>query len=201
MSFKVSVIKKNQILAWMITIMLCVAGYLNYVNDPSKNFDIEVTGIIEDNLGDAVLVDSNNLVSNVDDYMENIEADAKLTTANEYFAASRIDRNNNYAQRIEVYEKMLTNDNIEESQKSIAQEEIKNISDEKNAISIAENLIKLKGFGDVVIMRNGESINVVVAEEQLTEAKVAQIQNIIQNELKSKIENIHINNLISNKIR
>ena len=44
-------------------------------------------------------------------------------------------------------------------------------------------------------MQNEESINVVVAEEELTEAEVAQIQNIIQNELKSKAENIHINNL------
>jgi hypothetical protein len=44
-------------------------------------------------------------------------------------------------------------------------------------------------------MQNGESINVVVAEESLEEAQIAQIQNIVQNELNSKIENIHINNL------
>ena len=195
MNFKISVIKKNQILAWMVTIMLGVAGYLNYINDPSRNFDVEVTGIIEENLGDAVLVDSNNLVSNVDNYMENIETSTKLMSANEYFAASRIERNNNYAERIEVYEKMLENANLETEQKDVAQEEIKKINNQKNAISIAENLIKLKGFGDVVIMQNGESINVVVAEEELTEAEVAQIQNIIQNELKSKADNIHINNL------
>ena len=44
-------------------------------------------------------------------------------------------------------------------------------------------------------MQNGESVNVIVAEEKLTEDKVAQIQNIIQNELKCKVENIHVNNL------
>ena len=33
MNFKISVIKKNQILAWMVTIMLGVAGYLNYINE------------------------------------------------------------------------------------------------------------------------------------------------------------------------
>ena len=195
MNFKISVIKKNQILAWMVTIMLGVAGYLNYVNDPSRNFDVEVTGIGEENLGDAVLVDSDNLVSNIDDYIEKIETNNKLISANEYFAASRIERNNNYAERIEVYEKMLENDNLDSEQKNNASEEIKNINNQKNAISIAENLIKLKGFGDVVILQNEESINVVVAEEKLTEAQIAQIQNIVQNELKSKVENIHINNL------
>lgn len=195
MNFKISVIKKNQILAWMVTIMLGVAGYLNYANDPSRNFDVEVTGKIDESLGDAILVDSNNLVSNVDEYMEDIEASAKLTLANEYFAKSRIERNNNFAEKLEVYEKMIENEQLSDEQKNTAQEEIKKINNQKNAISIAENLIKLKGFGDVVIMQNEESVNVVVAEEKLTEAKIAQIQNIIQNELGSKTENIHINNL------
>lgn len=195
MNFKISVIKKNQILAWMVTIMLCTAGYLNYINDPSRNFDVEVTGKIDENLGDAVLVDSNNLVSNVDNYMENIETSANLISASEYFAKSRIERNNSFAERIEVYENMLENGNLDSVQKDKAAEEIKNINNQKNAISVAENLIKLKGFGDVVIMQNGESINVVVAEEELTEAEVAQIQNIVQNELNCKVENIHINNL------
>lgn len=195
MNFKISVIKKNQILAWMVTIMLGVAGYLNHINAPSKNFDVEVSGVIEESLGDAVLVDSNNLVSNVDGYMENIETNAKLITANEYFAESRIERNNNYAERIEVYEKMLENESLEAEQKNIAQEEIKKINNQKNAISVAENLIKLKGFEDVVIMQNAESINVIVAETELTEAKIAQLQNIVQNELNSLPENIHITNL------
>ena len=195
MKFRVSIIKKNQILAWMLTIMLSFAGYLNYINDPRRNFDVEVTGVIENDLGDAVLVDSNNLVSNIDEYIDTIEIDNKMIAANEYFASSRIERNNNYAERLEVYEKMLENENLEKSQKEVAQEEIKRINNQKNAISIAENLIKLKGFGDVVIMKNEESINVVVAEESLTDSDIAQIQNIIQNELNSKIENIHINNL------
>lgn len=195
MSFKVSIIKKNQILAWMITIMLCVAGYLNHSNDNKKNFDVEVTGTITDDLGNAVLVNGEGLVSNIDDYMNSLEASSKLITANEYFASSRIDRNNNYAQRIEVYEKMLENSSLDEKQKNIAQEEIKKINSEKNAISVAENLIKLKGIGDVVIMQNGDSVNVVVAEEELSENKIAQIQNIVQNELNSSVENIHINNL------
>ena len=107
MNFKISVIKKNQILAWMVTIMLGVAGYLNYMNDPSRNFDVEVSGKISEDLGDAVLVDSSNLVSNVDNYMEDIEASTKLMTANEYFAESRIERNNNYAERITDEEKEI----------------------------------------------------------------------------------------------
>ena len=87
--------------------MLGVAGYLNYANDPARNFDVEVTGITDENLGEAVLVDSTNLVSNIDGYMDKVETDKKLKEANEYFAESRIERNKSFDERIEVYEKML----------------------------------------------------------------------------------------------
>ena len=72
-------------------------------------------------------------------------------------------------------------------------------NDEKNAISIAENLIKLKGIEEAVILINQESVNVIVLDEALTEEKVAQIQNIIQNELSVPVENIHINSLENEK--
>ena len=78
---------------------------------------------------------------------------------------------------------------------SDSQEEVIRINNEKNAVSIAENLIRLKGIEEVVILINGESVNVVVLEDDLTEAKVAQIQNIIKNELKVDVSNIHINEL------
>ncbi len=41
---------------------------------------------------------------------------------------------------------------------------------------------------------NGDSISVVVKDDNLNTEKVAQIQNIISRELKSKVENIHISN-------
>ena len=59
---------------------------------------------------------------------------------------------------------------------------------------IAENLIKNKGFKDVIIFSNNGSISVVVKKENLEEADIAQIQSIIQRELNAKVENIHISN-------
>ena len=56
MNFKVSVIKKNQILASLVVLMLVIAGYLNYTYDPTKDYDTELTGVMSNNLGDAYLV-------------------------------------------------------------------------------------------------------------------------------------------------
>jgi len=68
------------------------------------------------------------------------------------------------------------------------------INDIQNKIMIAENLIKLKDFEDVVILVNDSSINIIVKKENLEQYDVAQIQNIVSRELGANVENIHISN-------
>ncbi len=195
MNFRVSVIKKNQILTWGLIIVLIIAGYLNYTNDPQNLYSVEVADVYEPELGDAVFVDSNNLVTNVDELITDVKNENFVKTSDEFFSESRINRNKLYSEQLETYEAVLKDASSSEASLKFAQEEVIRINNEKNAVSIAENLIRLKGIEEVVILINGESVNVVVLEDDLTEAKIAQIQNIIGNELKVDISNIHINEL------
>ena len=123
-----------------------------------------------------------------------VQTNAEEVTTDEYFTKSRLERETMYSQMIESYQKILSNNNMSESQKSTAQKEIKRINEEKNAIMITENLIKTKGFEDLVIFINDESINVIIKSAKLKSDQIAQIQNIVTRELKAKIENIHISN-------
>ena len=95
---------------------------------------------------------------------------------------------------LESYQKILSNSQISETQKEISENEIKKINDTRNAIMIAENLIKNKGFQDLIIFINGDSISIIVKAKELKEEQIAQIHNIISRELKGEIENIHISN-------
>ena len=81
-----------------------------------------------------------------------------------------------------------------QQQKTTAQSEIKKINEQKNAIMITENLIKNKGYEDLIIFVNNTSINVIIKSKKLETEQIAQVQNIITRELNSKIENIHISN-------
>ena len=66
---------------------------------------------------------------------------------------------------------------------------------EKNTnMTSAENLIKAKGFENLVIFVNDDSISVIVKSNELEQEKVAQIQNIISRELKVDADKIHISN-------
>ena len=93
---------------------------------------------------------------------------------------------------IETYTNILENDKISSEQKDIAENEIKNINDTRNAIMVVENLFETKGFENAVVFVNSPSVNVVIKAKELTTEQVAQVQNIIQRELKTDIENIHI---------
>ena len=112
----------------------------------------------------------------------------------EYFSQSKLNRQTMYSQMIETYQKILENDQISAEQKGIAQTEIKNINDTKNKIMICENLIKVKGFEDVVIFVNDQSVSVIVKTKELKQEQISQIQNIIVRELQVDIGNIHISN-------
>ena len=115
-------------------------------------------------------------------------------SGNQYFAELRLERDKMYSQMLESYQKILSNSQISETQKEISENEIKKINDTRNAIMIAENLIKNKGFQDLIIFINGDSISIIVKAKELKEEQIAQIQNIISRELKGEIENIYISN-------
>lgn len=191
-------INKNQVVLFVVALMLITAGYLNYSMQTT-----EVSGnIISENeiaaIGDAKLVSSNNLITN--EVNSNIitkqtSSEVKKQEENDdYFATSRLGRNTMYSQMIESYQDLLDNNNVGEEQKTIATQEITNINNIQNSIMICENLIKTKGIEDVVIFVNDKSISVIVKAEKLEKDTIAQIQNIIAREMNAEIENIHISN-------
>lgn len=212
--------KKNQVVVIVIGLMLITAGYLNFTNHPNDTNTELATGVLADSekmaaIGDAQLVSSTPIETNtVQNQIENTET-AELVEENieeepqnmteevevnaeeassEYFTQSRLDRDNMYSQMLESYQKILDKTNISETQKNTAQKEIQKINQQKNAIMITENLIKTKGFEDLVIFINGDSVNVIIKASKLEKDEIAQIQNIITRELSAKIENIHISN-------
>lgn len=200
------VLKRNQIVISVIAVMLIAAGYMNYTTNIKQTLD---TAALTDSekyagLGDATLVSSSN-VDEENKIEENkieenkIEENQVQTSVKadenqelQYFAESRLEREKMYSQMIESYQKILQNTTISEAQREIAQNEIKKINDIKNSIMIAENLIKNKGFEDVIIFINGESVNIIVKANDLSQEQIAQVQNIVTRELKVEIENIHI---------
>lgn len=116
------------------------------------------------------------------------------TNTEEYFVQLKLNRDNLYSQKLEAYEQIVNSSSISSEQKAIAIQEIEKITEIQNSISVAEELIKLKGFEDVVIYVNENSVTVIVRTANLTSDQVAQIQNIVTRQLDVNLSNISISN-------
>lgn len=172
----------------------------NNVNNTVDNTIINNEITMEENIVNNTA--ENNIINNVinENSSENITENVVETSSNttnsketsDYFTKSKLERETMYSQMLESYQNILENEKIPSDQKGIAQNEIKNINDTKNAIMIVENLLATKGFKNVIVFINEPSINVVTEQENLTTEEVAQIQNIVQRELNADIQNIHI---------
>ena len=142
----------------------------NENNDTSKNEDKK----------DEIKSNEQNTETTENAVQNEINTSTTVTenSGNQYFAELRLERDKMYSQMLESYQKILSNSQISETQKEISENEIKKINDTRNAIMIAENLIKNKGFQDLIIFINGDSISIIVKAKELKEEQIAQIQNI-----------------------
>ncbi len=195
---KIAIVKKKEVLLGILAIFLMIIGFVSYnpnmENQYGKIADVEN---YSERLGDATLVSSNSIVNEeIENNIENetVQTQEEPEPVVNYFAEAKMERNNTYSETIEIYEKMLENSNITNDQKAIAQSEIANITNEKKTIQTAENLIKMKGFEDVVIFKNATGISVIVRSDVLLPEQVAQIQNIIEREFEIDSKNINITN-------
>ena len=215
------IIKKNQLTILVLALMLVTAGYLNYNSNIQTSTEVasigdaklvssNITNTVTNKIDNETQAESNNIsnstsvvassISTIDASIENkqeenVQTNLEVTnTKEEYFISSRLERDTMYSEMLESYHKILDSKTTTEKQKSAAQTEIDNINKIKNAIMISENLIKTKGFADVVIFSNDDSISVVINKEELGKEDIAQIQSIIARKMGAKIDNIHIMN-------
>lgn len=192
--------KKGTAAIYVLALMLVTAGYWAYLSNESKTLETvnlgnqDTTNNVDENLGDATLVNSNEVKEQKQNQEQNQEQEQKTEQepVNDYFQESKLSRDTMYSQTLETYQKMLDNSNVSEEQKAIVTQEITKLNQEKNAIMICENVLSTKVFNKCVIFVNVDSISVVVGKEKIETDEIAQIQNIVSREMNAKVENIHI---------
>ena len=202
----------KQMILIITGVFLIFVGYWNYSFDNNKSKMVEVSATTNDiNLGDVQLVNSepenimyknaivpNDIETNSGVIVENevIENEnfQKLIKNRNYFEETRIERDRMFSEMIETYQELVNSSETPSDQKAISIQEISNITNIKNGIMISENLIKNKGFEDVVIFVNNGTVSVVVKSYTLNQEQISKIQNIVERELKIETSNINISN-------
>ena len=178
-----TVIKRSTLAFLSVTLMLTIVGYINYRYNPQR----------EQNLGQTVYVNGKDSFTyeNVSIYDDNSKINEDIQTNNQNekeddsISVFKYDRDNMYSELNENYSNIISNSNSSKEQVTEYQKKLDKLIEEKNLITMVENVIKSKGIKDIVIIptSNGNMNVVIKSEEELEKEKIAQIQQIIVDQL------------------
>lgn len=176
-----TIIKRSSLAFVSVALMLTVVGYINYKYNPDR----------EQNLGQTVYVNGKDSYTyeNVSIYDENNKDNITINTNNTQYDDSisvfKYDRDNMYSELNENYSNIIKNSNTSKEQIAEYQKKLDELIQEKNLITMVENVIKSKGIEDIVIIpTNNDNINVVLkSSEEISDEKIAQVQQIIVDQL------------------
>ncbi len=200
------VIKRNQVVVTALAVMIAAAGYLNFQESRASEGNQTALQLTEE--GDvAALVDYSALPDDVDTAeLDPITAEttgdgaAVFVSANAgdsaaYFAEAKLDREQSRAKQKDLLNEMLDNKNISKEQKEKCTESMMELQQRIEKETAAEAMIESKGFKEAYVRMDDDTVDVVVDKETLTDAEVAQIEDIVKRKTGMDASKIRINTL------
>ena len=197
------IVKRNQVIITSLAILIAVAGYLNFADVDlglkNKEASADSSSILEDvdyDLTDeTALLDENGAdssLTDVQDQTTSTPGEAVLTAASDFAAQAKLSREQIRSQNKADLQAIINNQDLGDDKKQEAVSTMVSMADLTEKESAAELLLEAKGFENVIVNLTGETADVVVPEADLTDAKRAQIEDIVKRKTGIAPENIVI---------
>lgn len=179
------IFKKNQIVIAALAVMIAVAGYLNYSgkifgkNSTAEEADSTLASTELLDISDEDTSQTDGEVSDVE--TEGTPGEAVLTsgTASGVVAQAKISREQVRAKNRETLQAIIDDANVSDEQKADAIAQMVQMTELAEKEVTIETLLASKGFSEAVVSLSEDSADVVVNSSDLTEAKRAQIEDIV----------------------
>ena len=181
-------INKKQIVMLALSLVVCVAVYLNWKFIQVDEYPTNDTTVNAEN------TDENNSHEQEESKTlgEAQYVSSAATSVEEYFTNSRLTRKQSKDEAIELLKTVISNESSSEEAISKANAEISEIASKTELEGTVENLIKAKGFKDCVVFISSDLVNVVVNSEGLDQSQAAQINEIVVSQTGISASNVKI---------
>lgn len=166
-------LQRKQIVVLSLVLMLVIAGYLQL------SYNSQFSAVDDPAQGDAVYVDSQGVTTGkaTDNEQEAVIASKET---NNYFAQTKMDRENARDEDIETIKNITTDQLATKEAKSKAQEKMLKIVEINQKEANIESLIKGKGYSDAIAMFSDDgSVDVIVKAPAISKADTAKIVDIV----------------------
>lgn len=180
-------LKRNQVIITALVIMIAIAGYLNHTDsglelpegftyNPDGTISALVTDISEQEI-EAVDVTVTPLAPMAEDTEPTFVA---IVDDGTFFVQARIDREQDRARQREVLLELINNENVTQEIRAQSAESMLTIQRRIEKESAAEALIESRGFNEVYVRIGDNSVDVIVNKDSLSDAELAQIEDVIK---------------------
>lgn len=122
---------------------------------------------------------------------EVVNTSTTITSAN-FFTSYRTDRDSARVQEKLYYTAILDSTSSSSEAKKSAESALANLAATIENELYLEGNIKVKGYEDVIVSMTDNFVNVMVKSNELNDAQVAQIVQVVQDQTKKSIDNIKI---------
>ncbi len=200
-------LKRNQIIITALVVMVGAAGYLNYVGNNTEPTEVvltddgDITGLVPDYdlYGEEVVHNEENVnEESVTASTENTDDEAgKAVFVNNssdtsYFVQAKLEREQARAKQKDILTEMINNSNIDQDKKANAADEMLKIQERIEKETAAEAMIEAKGFDEVYVRIDDDTVDVVVNKSELSESEIAQIEDIVKRKTGVTVDKIRI---------
>ncbi len=177
------IVKRSTLALLSVSMMITIAGYINYKYNPDREKNLGQTVYV--NGKDSFTYDNVSIYEKKEESAVNSNIDNAKEIVEDSISVFKYDRDNMYSELSENYNKIINNENTTKEQINEYQQKLDKLISDKNLITMVENVIKSKGIEDIVIIpTNNDNINVVVkSKEDLKDEQIAQIQQILVDQL------------------
>lgn len=187
------VLKKKEVVATALVVLIGVAGYLNW----SYQDTIRVTdgeSYIEEakKLGEAEYVSTDKTDVSEEETGQGTEQAKETAAEASYFTEAKMSKDNSRSKALEILNQTATNEGFDSEVRKQAQNKIVSIAENTEKEAIIENVARAKGYKDISVYIDGESVEIIVKKSDFSSADVKTIKEIVTAELDTSAKNIKI---------
>jgi len=124
--------------------------------------------------------------------MEGTNVAASKNIEVSYFAEEKLLREQSRSDQVEKLTEWVANDNLDQDSKSKAAANLIQIQERIEKENSAEALLKAKGFSEVYVRIDDDTVDVVVNKAELTDSEIAQIEEIVNRKTGYSVGKINI---------
>ena len=182
-------IRKNQVVIATLAVLIAIAGYISYDKNgfnfkPNSQQTNAKEDTVDKNLWDQLVWNEENTEISSDGEAELNPGESILTgniiNVTDYAAAVKLNREQIRAASKESLMEIVNNEALSEEAKKEAVDKLVEMTDIAEKEANAEMLLEAKGFTNVVVSINENSCDVVLDMGEVTDAKRAQVEDIVK---------------------